>query len=126
MGYQTLLNILFYIRSSLPEPGNTIHYIGNKMESVKIVHNHHIERCARRSLFLITANMHIIMIGSTVCQSVNKPWIAVIGKNDRLVGGEDIIEIPVLQAVRMLFGRLKSHEINNVDNADLEVWNFIP
>jgi hypothetical protein len=32
--------------------------------------------------------MEIVVVGAAISQSVNQPWIAVIGKNNWLVAGE--------------------------------------
>ena len=77
MGYQSVLYILFHIRSPLSELWNTIYHISNKMEAVKIVHNHHIKGSGGCSFFFVSANMQIVMVGAAVGQSMNKPGIAI-------------------------------------------------
>ena len=60
------------------------------------------------------------MVGSPVGEAVNQPWVPVKGKNHRLIGGEDGIEIPIGKSVRMLGGRLECHEIDYVHDPDLQ------
>ena len=45
------------------------------------------------------------------------------GEDHRLVGREQLIEILILQAVRMLGLRLQNHQIHHVDDADPDVGN---
>ncbi len=48
-----------------------------------------------------------------------------MGKDDRLVGREQRIEITVGQPVRVLVVRLQGHQVDNVDNADPEIGNVM-
>jgi hypothetical protein len=56
---------------------------------------------------------------------VDEPWIAVISDDHRLVFREQGIEIIVAEAVRMLCLRLQGHQINNIDDTDLEVRHML-
>jgi hypothetical protein len=49
----------------------------------------------------------------------------VIGENDRLVGGEEQVEIRVAQAVGVLARRLELHEVDHVDDPDLQVGHML-
>lgn len=51
---------------------------------------------------------------------MDQPGIAVKRKNDRFVFGKKRIEVVVGQAVWMLARRLQFHQIDNVNNSDLE------
>ena len=65
--------------------------------------------------------MHIVVIAPPVGETVNQPGIAVVGEDDRLIDAEHRIEIPVRDSMRMLRRRLQSHEIDHVDDANLDV-----
>ena len=52
---------------------------------------------------------------------MNEPRIAVIGKNDRLVHGEEGIKVVVGKPVRVFAGRLQGHQIDNIDHANLQI-----
>lgn len=47
------------------------------------------------------------MVGSTICQSMNKPWIAVKGEDYGFVFGKEDIEVLIAQAMGMLTLRLQ-------------------
>ena len=49
-----------------------------------------------------------------------------IGEDHRLVAGEDHVEFAVGQAVRMLGFVLKPHQVDDVDEADLQVGQVLP
>ena len=60
------------------------------------------------------------MIGAAIGQTVDQPGIAVEGKDDRLVPGEEDVEVLVGDAVRVLALRLQRHQIHDIDDADLQ------
>ena len=51
---------------------------------------------------------------------MNEHGIAVVGEDDGLVLGEERVELLVAEPVRMLGLRLELHEIDDVDDADLQ------
>ena len=59
------------------------------------------------------------MVGAAVSQPVDQPGVAVVGEDDRLVLGEERVEVVVRETVGMLGRRLEPHQVNNVDHADL-------
>jgi len=50
---------------------------------------------------LVSARVHVAMIGAAVGQPVDQPRVAVETEDDRLVGDIQRVEIPVRQSVRM-------------------------
>jgi len=73
-----------------------------------------------RSFFLVTAHVQVVVVRAAIRQPVNQPRIAVIREDDRLVFREQLIEVDVAQPVRMLGRRLQLHQIDDVDDADLQ------
>ena len=64
--------------------------------------------------------MQVVVVVPPVGQTVNQPRVAVEGEDDRLVGREQLIEIPVAQPVRVLARRLQAHQVDHVDHADFQ------
>ena len=62
----------------------------------------------------------LCVIRAAIGETVDQPGIAVEGEDDRLVLGEERIEILVAQPVRMLARRLQRHQIDDVDHADFQ------
>ena len=60
--------------------------------------------------------MNVVVAGPPIGQAMDEPWIAVKGKDDRLVDGEERVEVTVGEAVRMLARRLQRHEIDDIDD----------
>src|ERR671923_2579263 len=96
------------------------------MIPVHIVAHDHIERSCGGALFLVPAHVQIIVIGPAVSQAMNQPRIAMIRKDDRLIGGKKRVEILVRQTVWMLLGRLKFHKIDNIDEANSQIVYMLP
>ena len=63
------------------------------MEAIELVQHDHVEGRGGRALLLIAAHVNIVVIVPPIGQSMNQPWIAVIGEDHRLVGGEQRVEI---------------------------------
>src|SRR5580704_18566549 len=96
------------------------------MKTINLVHHGHVERSCSGSLLLVSADVHIVMIVPTVGEPVNQPGIAVIGENDRLIDTEHRIKVKVRDSVRMLRWRLQRHEIDYIDDANLDVREMLP
>lgn len=56
------------------------------------------------------------MINAAIGQPMNEQRISVIGKDDRLVGREEDVELFVAQAMRVLVLRLELHDIHDVNH----------
>jgi hypothetical protein len=74
--------------------------LGRQMEAVEVVHHHHVEGGRGRAFLLVAAHMEIVVIGAAIGEPVDQPGIAVVGEDDRLVRGEERVEIRVAQPVR--------------------------
>src|SRR5438128_11234404 len=91
------------------------------MKAVEIVQHDHIERRGGRSILLVAAHMQLVVIGPAIGETVDQPRITVEGEDDWLVPGEEPIEVGVGKTVWMLARWLQSHQIHDVDDADLEI-----
>jgi hypothetical protein len=67
----------------------------SQMEAVEVVEHHHVERRRRGAALLEAAHVQLLMVGVPVRQPVDQPRITVVGEDDRLVSGEDRVELPV-------------------------------
>ena len=61
------------------------------------------------------------MVCPPVGQTVDQPRVAVKGEDYRLISGEKRIKVLIGQPMRMFALRLKRHQINDVNNADLQL-----
>src|SRR6185436_5998052 len=68
-------------------------------------------------LLLVPAHVQVAMVGTPVREPVDQPRVAVVGEDDRTVGGEQRVELLVRQAVRVLARRLQAHQVHHVDDA---------
>ena len=92
----------------------------DKVKSVEVVQRHHVEGRCRGALLFVSAHVEVVVIRASVGQPMNEPWIAVLGKDDGTIGREYRVELPVREAVGMLACGLKAHQIDGVDEANLE------
>src|SRR5262249_60248904 len=101
---------LLGVSSPSSELRYAINHVADEMEAIEAIQHAHVERCRGGALFPVAAHVEVAMTLSPVSQSVNEPRIAVEGKDDRLVGREQRIEIVIRQAGRMLARRLQGHQ----------------
>jgi hypothetical protein len=101
--------------SRLREPVNRIHY---EVKAIHIVQHCHVERSGNRALFFISPDMNVVVILTPVRQPMYQPGVAVKSEDYRLVRGEQVIEVLIAQAVRMLALRLQLHQVDDVDDSD--------
>ena len=91
--------------------------VDHQMEARSLVQHRQFERRIDVAFFLVAAHMQIVMARETVRELVDEPRIAVEVKDDRLVGGEQAVELALCGAMRMLGCRLQFEEIDDIDEA---------
>ena len=84
------------------QTGHSIDHVAGQVEAVNIVQHSHIEGGSRSALLLVSANVEILMIRSTIGQAMDQPWITVVGEDYRFVLRKEDIKVLVVQPVRML------------------------
>ena len=90
---QVVAHLPFGVRADALKHGDALDDIHHQMKTVEVVQYNHVEWCRRRSFFLVTAHVYVVMIGSTIGQTMNQPGVTVKGEDDRLVRREKRIEI---------------------------------
>src|SRR6186713_978776 len=60
-----------------PELGQAVDHVAHEVEAVEIVHDDHVERRARRALFLVAAHVQVLVVRSTIREPMDEPRIAV-------------------------------------------------
>jgi hypothetical protein len=60
---------------------HTIDYVHCQMETIYLIQNCHIERRRSGSFLFAAADVQIVMVGSTIGEAVNQPWVAMKGKH---------------------------------------------
>src|SRR5438132_14210051 len=85
---------------------NAVHGITCQVKAIQVIHDGHIERSGGSALFFIAAHMEIVVTMSAIAQSMNEPWITVIGEDHRFVGSEHGIKFGIRESVGMFGARL--------------------
>ena len=99
--------------------------VHDEMETVEVVQHRHVERRRDGAFFLVAADVNVVVIGAAISQSVDQPRVGVEGEDDRLILGEELVEIAIAQAVGVLGLRLQPHEIDDVNDADLQLGQML-
>ena len=95
--------------------------VQGQAEAIHAIEHGHVEGSGGGAFFDVAADVNVVVIAAAVSQAMNERGIAVEGEDDRLVGGEEGIEIFVGQAVGMLRDGLQSHEVDYIDYADAKI-----
>src|SRR5687767_703116 len=90
------------------------------MKAVHLIEDDHIEWRGGCSLLFVTANMHIAMVCAPISEPMNEPWVSMKRKDDRLVLGEERIEVMITQSLWMLTVGLECHEVYDIDHANFQ------
>lgn len=98
---------------------HTVDHIVHQMEAIQIIHDTNVERRGGRALFLIATHMQVFVIGSTIGEPVNKPWVSVKRKDNRFVFREQRVEVLVAQSMRVFAPGLQLHEVHHIDDTNL-------
>ena len=78
-----------------PACGNAVNDVHYEVEAVQIVQHRHVERRGDGALFLVAANVDVVVVGAAVGEPVDQPRVSMEGEDDRLVLGEELVEIHV-------------------------------
>ena len=122
---QLVADLLLGVGGALAELRHAVDDVADQMEAVEVVDHAHVERRGRRSLFLVAAHMNVVVAGPSIGQPMDEPRIAVEGEDDRLVDGEESVEVTVGEAMRMLAVRLQRHQVDDIDDADLQLGRVL-
>src|SRR5690606_717934 len=122
---QLVANVLLSVGRAGPQFRHPIDNVANQVEAIDVVEHRHIERRGRCSLFLVAADMQVVMIRAPVRQPVNQPWVAVIGEDNRFIARKDRVEVAIRQSVRMLCFRLQRHQVDDVDYPHLQLRQLL-
>ena len=79
------------------EPGHPVDDVHHEVEPVEVVEHDHVERRRGRALLLVAAHVDVAVVGPPVGEAVDEPRIAVVGEDDRLVRGEERVELRIGQ-----------------------------
>jgi len=74
---------------------NPVDDVNRQIETIDLVLDGKLERRIDIAVFLVAANMEVVVIGATVSKFVNQPGVAMEVENDRFVYGEQAVKVTV-------------------------------
>ena len=90
---QLVLELLLQIDALVAGLRQTVDGIHHEMEAVQFVQHRHVERRGDGAFFLVAAHVDVVVIGASVGQPVDQPRVGMKGEDDRLVPGEELVEV---------------------------------
>ena len=103
------------------QPGHAPHHVQHQLVAIQVVQHHHVKGRGSGAFLLEATHMDVVVIAPAVGEPVHQRWVAMEGKDHRPVDGEQGVEIPVFQAMRMFGLRLQGHQVNHVDDTNANV-----
>src|ERR1039458_9667596 len=107
------------MRANALKFGNAVNGVNCKTEAVSFVVDRQFHRGIDVPFLLVAAHMEVFVVGATVGQPVNQPRVSMEIENDRLIRGEQGVEVLVGKSVRMLRAGLEFEKVDHVDKPDL-------
>src|SRR2546429_31265 len=101
------------------------HRLNAEVIAARLIEHDHIEGRGGRSLFIKTAHVETRRIRTAMDDLVNRPRIAVEGKQDWFVFREVLNEGGFIHSVRMDLWWVERHEVHDVDHAHLQFWQML-
>ncbi len=89
------------VRADGAQARNAIDDVDRQIEAIDLIEDREFERSVDVALFLVSAHMDVVMIRAPVGELVNQRGIGMEVEDDRLVGGEERIEVAIGKPVRM-------------------------
>ena len=106
------------------QPRDAIDGVDGQAKAIGLVVYGELHWCIDVALLLVSAHVYRLVLTS-VSKAMDQPWITVKIENDRFIAGEKRVEVRVGQTVRMLSARLQLEKIDNVNETDLDIREFL-
>src|ERR1700685_620666 len=103
------------------QAGNAVDDVDREIEAIHLIQDGQLQRSIDVAFFLISTHVNVLVIRAPIAELVNERRVRVEVENDRFVGGEKRIEVAVGEAMRMLRLRHKAEQIDDVDEANLQL-----
>ena len=103
------------------QPRHAVDHVDDQVEARGLVQHRQLERRVDVALLLVAADVQVLVALEAIGELVNEPRVAVEVEDDRLVGGEQAVELALRRAVRMLGRRLQLEQVDDVDEAQLQI-----
>ena len=83
-GQPAILHHLADVSGAIREARHTVDDVDHEMEAVEVIEHDHVERRGGRPLFLVAADMQVVVIRAPIGEPMDQPGVAVVGEHDRL------------------------------------------
>jgi len=124
---ELILELLLEVDAPVAGLRQAVDGVHHEVEAVQIVQHRHVEGRGDRALFLIAANVKVVVVRAAVGQPVEsapgKAWKAKMTGRSFVKSSS---KSRCAQSVRMLGGWLQLHQIDDIDHADLRSGRCSP
>ena len=103
------------------QPGNAIDDVDRQIEPVDLIADCELQRRIDVALFLVASHVDVSMIRPAIGELVDEPGISVEVEDDGLILRKERVEVTIRETVRMLCIRLKTVQIHDIDETNLQI-----
>src|SRR5262249_36725029 len=103
---------------------DAVNGINSQTEAINLVVDGQFHRRVDVAFLLVPAYMQALIL-SAISQAMDQPRVAVEVEDDRFVAGEERIKVRLRQTVRMFGAGLQFEQIDDVNETDLDVREFL-
>ena len=122
---QLVRELLLQVDAAVAGLRQAVNRVHHKVEAIEVVQHRHIKRGGDRAFFLVAADVDVPVIGASVGEPVDQPRVGVKGEDDGFVPGEQLVEVPIAQTVRVFRIWLQPHKVNDVNDPDFEIGQML-
>src|SRR6266851_991098 len=116
-----ILQPLFDVGADGTEARDPVDNVDRQVKAIDLVEDGKLEWRVDVALFLVSADMYVVMILATIAELVDERGIRVEVEDDGFVGGEKGIEVAIGESVRVFALWHEAEEIDDVDETDLQI-----
>ena len=85
---QLVFELLLQVDALVAGLWKAVDGVHHQMKAVQLIQHRHIKGGGDSALFLITADVDVVVVGAAVGEPVDQPWVGVESEDDRLRLGE--------------------------------------
>ena len=120
VGDELVVHLLDEVRAAVAQLGQMQQGVLDQMETVDLILHTHIKRRGDGALLLVAVHGQVV-VGALIGQLMHQRRVAMEREDDGLILRKQRIIIGIGQAVRVLGVGLKLYQVNDVDDADLQL-----
>ena len=116
-----VLHVFLEVPGLRAQPRHPIDHVDHQVEARRSVQHRQLQRRVDVPLLAVAVDVQVLLALEAVGELVDQRRVAVEVEDDRLVGGEQAVELAFRRPVRVIRDRMQLEQVDDVDEAQLEI-----